>query len=67
MRFAHLEKVAAAGCYAEHVSQGSGQFLCQKSYVRARVLAVEGFRSLLEQFGCRPELHRFESGRRTSF
>lgn len=61
VRFAYRQKVTGAGGYAEHVSQGSGQVLRQKLHVfRARMLVTEGFRGLPQQFGRRPELHRFD-------
>ncbi|MBH5334898.1 hypothetical protein IHE55_08875 [Streptomyces pactum] len=39
---------------AEHVSQSTGQLLCQPSYVLAAgALVVEGFQGLFQQLGCR--------------
>lgn len=61
VRFPYRQEVTAAGGHAEHVSQGSNQFLRQELRVlRAGALVTEGFRGLLQQFCRRFELLRFD-------
>src|SRR5690606_26516473 len=54
------QAVAAAGCYTEGVSQGSGQVLRQESQVVRLCIGVnKHVQRLVQKFGRHAELYRF--------